>query len=134
MLKGFRDFVLRGNVVDLAVGLVIGAAFGAVVNQFVASFLTPIVRLAGGGKPTSGVWHLSHDVTMNWSAFVNAFISFLLISAAVYLLVVVPINKLNELRRHGVSQDPAAVSEEIRLLTEIRDALRERNEVTPPVS
>jgi large conductance mechanosensitive channel len=131
MLKGFRDFVLRGNVVDLAVGIVIGAAFGAVVNQFVASFLTPVVRLAGGGKPTSGVWHLTHDVTMNWSAFLNALISFLLIAAAIYFVVVMPINKFNEMRRRGEEPAPEAVSEEVRLLTEIRDALRERNETAP---
>jgi large conductance mechanosensitive channel len=133
MLKGFREFVLRGNVVDLAVGIVIGVSFGAVVNQFVASFLTPIVRVIGGGKPTSGVWHLTHDVTMNWSAFVNALISFVLIAAAVYFVVVLPINKFNELRRRGEQPAPEAVSEEIRLLTEIRDALRERNEAAPPV-
>lgn len=133
MLKGFRDFVLRGNVVDLAVGIVIGAAFGAVVNQFVASFLTPVVRLAGGGQPASGVWHLTDDVTMNWSAFVNALISFLLIAAAIYFVVVLPINKFDTLRRRGEQPDPAAVSEEIRLLTEIRDALRERDEAAPPV-
>jgi large conductance mechanosensitive channel len=131
MLKGFRDFVLRGNVVDLAVGIVIGAAFGAVVNQFVASFLTPIVRVVGGGKPTSGVWHLTDDITMNWSAFVNALISFLLIAAAVYFVVVMPINKFNERRRRGEEQAPEAVSEEVRLLTEIRDALRERHETVP---
>jgi large conductance mechanosensitive channel len=131
MIKGFRDFVLRGNVVDLAVGIVIGAAFGAVVNQFVTSFLTPIVRVAGGGKPTSGVWHLTRDVTMNWSAFVNALSSFLLIAAAVYFVVVLPINKFNELRRRGEEPAPEAVSEEVRLLTEIRDALRDRNETAP---
>jgi large conductance mechanosensitive channel len=139
MIKGFRDFILRGNVVDLAVGIVIGAAFGAVVTQFVASFLTPVVKLIGGGKPTSGVWHLTRDVTMNWSAFVNALVSFLLIAAAVYFVVVMPINKFNEMRRRGEEPAPEAVSEEVRLLTEIRDALRERdaprerNETVPPV-
>jgi large conductance mechanosensitive channel len=131
MLKGFRDFILRGNVIDLAVGIVIGAAFGTVVNQFVASFLTPIVRLAGGGKPTSGVWHLTDDVTIDWSAFLNAVFSFLLVAAAVYFVVVMPVNKLNQMRRRGEEPAPEAVSEEVRLLTEIRDALRERTEVAP---
>jgi large conductance mechanosensitive channel len=130
MLKGFRDFIMRGNVVDLAVGIVIGAAFGAVVNQFVASFLTPLVKLAGGGGKASGRWHIG-DVVFDWSAFVNALVSFLLIAAGVYFIVVVPINKFNELRRRGEEPAPEAVSEEVRLLMEIRDALVARNNQPP---
>jgi large conductance mechanosensitive channel len=130
MLKGFRDFIVRGNVVDLAVGIVIGAAFGTVVNQFVGSFLTPLVKLAGGGGVASGTWTID-DVVFNWSAFINALVSFLLIAAAVYFVVVVPINRFNELRRRGEEPAPEAVSEEVRLLTEIRDALVARNNQPP---
>lgn len=68
---------------------------------------------------------------MNWSAFVNALISFLLVATAVYFVVVLPINKVNEMRRRGVEPVPEAVSDEVRLLTEIRDALRERDQTAP---
>jgi large conductance mechanosensitive channel len=124
MFKGFRDFITRGNVVDLAVGIVIGAAFGALINQFVASFIDPLVRLATGGKAASGVWHLTDDVSMDWAAFVNQLITFVLTAAAVYFVVVVPINRLNE--RRARAGDPARekLSDEARILTEIRDSLR----------
>jgi large conductance mechanosensitive channel len=81
MIKGFRDFITRGNVVDLAVGIVIGAAFGALINQFVESFINPLVRLATGGKQASGRWPLTDSVSMDW-AFVNQLITFLLTAAA----------------------------------------------------
>jgi large conductance mechanosensitive channel len=124
MLKGFKDFVMRGNVVDLAVGIVIGAAFTALVSQFTKSFLEPLIKLLGGGKGISaGAWKVRDGVVFDYAAFINAIFTFLITAAALYFLVVLPINKLAERRRRGEEPEPQAPSDEIRLLTEIRDAL-----------
>ncbi|MGI5211423.1 large conductance mechanosensitive channel protein MscL [Plantactinospora sp. CA-290183] len=124
MLKGFRDFILRGNVVDLAVGIVIGAAFSTLVNSFTTSFLKPVIKLVdSSGGVNAGGWEISKDNFIDWAGFVNAVITFLLTAAVLYFLVVFPMNKLAERRRRGESPPPSAPSEEIRLLTEIRDAL-----------
>ena len=100
-MSGFRKFLLRGNVVDLAVGIVIGAAFGAVVTNFVAAFITPLVGLAAGVSgdfSNSGV--TVHEGTTKvlfpYGKFINAVVSFVIIAAVVYFFVVVPINKLME--------------------------------------
>jgi large conductance mechanosensitive channel len=94
MFKGLRDFVLRGNVVDLAVGVVIGAAFGAVVTAFVKDLLTPLIA-AIAGKPdfSAFVWEVN-GAKFLYGDFLNALISFLLIAAAVYYFVVLPVNSL----------------------------------------
>jgi len=122
MLKGFKDFIMRGNVVDLAVGIVIGAAFTAVVTQFTKSFLEPLIKLVGGGGLDGGKAKVN-GVEFDWAAFINIAITFLLTAAALYFLVVFPMNRLAERRRRGEEPPPAAPSEEIKLLTEIRDAL-----------
>jgi large conductance mechanosensitive channel len=122
MLKGFKDFIMRGNVVDLAVGIVIGAAFVAVVSAFTAAFLEPLLKLMGGGGELGGSWRVN-GVEFPWSGFVNAIITFLLTAAALYFLVVYPMNRLAERRRRGEEPPPSAPSEEVKLLTEIRDAL-----------
>jgi large conductance mechanosensitive channel len=126
-LQGFRDFILRGNVVDLAVGIVIGAAFTALVTQFTDSFLNPLIKLAGGGskdKP-GAVFHVN-GVPFAYGDFINAILTFLLTAAALYFIVVFPMNKLAERRRRGQEPPPKAPSEEIRLLTDIRDLLATR--------
>ena len=107
MLRGFKDFVLRGNVLDLAVAVVIGGAFGAVVTALVKDLLTPLIG-AIVGKPDFSAF----IVTINGSQFLigdflNAVISFLLIALAVYLFVVTPVNALVARRRRGEpSVDP----------------------------
>jgi len=124
MLKGFRDFILRGNVVDLGVGIVIGAAFTGLVEQFTASFLEPLVKFFSGGRGiTAGAIELREGVLIDWAGFVNSAMTFLLTAAVLYFLVVLPMNKLAERRRKGQAPSPEAPSEEVRLLTEIRDAL-----------
>jgi large conductance mechanosensitive channel len=124
MLKGFKDFIMRGNVVDLAVGIVIGAAFTALVGQFTKSFLEPLIKLLGGGTGArAGGWEVREGVVFTYAAFLNAVITFLLTAAALYFLVVLPMNKLAERRKRGQEPEPEAPSEEVRLLTEIRDAL-----------
>ncbi len=125
MLKGFKDFVLRGNVVDLAVGVVIGAAFGAVVTQLTSSFLKPLIQLATGGGKVGGTFTVN-GVVFDYGAFLNALITFLLTAAAIYFLVVTPMNALAERRKRDAEPEPDAPSEEVRLLTDIRDALSRR--------
>lgn len=130
MLKGFKDFIMRGNVVDLAVGVVIGAAFTGVVTQFTKSFLEPLLKLIGAGDDrVGGRFEIGHDNFVDWGAFVNVVITFLLTAATLYFLVVFPMNRLAERRKRGEEPPPAAPSEEVKLLTEIRDALLAGNRV-----
>ncbi|MFU8872252.1 large conductance mechanosensitive channel protein MscL [Micromonospora sp. SL4-19] len=132
MLKGFKDFIMRGNVVDLAVGVVIGAAFTGVVTAFTTSFLKPIIKLVGGGNDQfAGAWEISRGNFMDWAGFINAAITFLITAAVLYFLVVYPMNRLAERRRRGEEPPPKAPSEEIKLLTEIRDALLAGSHATP---
>lgn len=136
MLKGFKDFIMRGNVVDLAVGVVIGAAFTGVVTQLTKSFLDPLVRLVialvtDSNNGITGSTPTFRGIPFDWVSFVNAVITFLLTAAALYFLVVYPMNKLAERRRRGEEPPPKAPSEEIKLLTEIRDALLAGHQATP---
>ncbi|BCJ59132.1 large conductance mechanosensitive channel protein MscL [Micromonospora endophytica] len=132
MLKGFKDFIMRGNVVDLAVGVVIGAAFTGLVTAFTNAFLKPLIKFMGGGRDEfAGSWKIGDDNFITWADFVNALITFLLTAAVLYFLVVFPMNKLAERRRRGEEPPPAAPSEEVKLLTEIRDALVAAGRTTP---
>jgi large conductance mechanosensitive channel len=94
MLKGFRSFILRGNVVDLAVGIVIGAAFGAVVTALVKDLVTPIIAAIGGNQDFSQLSFSLNGSRFNYGDFHNALIAFLVIAAAVYFFVVLPVNRL----------------------------------------
>src|ERR1039457_4388797 len=94
MFKGFREFVLRGNVVDMAVGIVIGAAFGGIVTAFVKDLLTPIIAARVGKPDFSSIIFEVNGSKFLVGDFLNALISFLLIAAAVYYFVVVPVNAL----------------------------------------
>jgi large conductance mechanosensitive channel len=92
MLKGFREFILRGNVIDLAVAVVIGAAFGAVITAFVANILTPLVAAIAGKPDFSALVANVNGSEIKYGLFVNALISFLLIAGAVYFVMVAPMN------------------------------------------
>lgn len=95
MLDGFKKFILRGNVVDMAVGVVIGAAFAGVVGGLTSAFLNPLIKLAtGGGEKFSSLHFVVRGVDFPLDNFINACISFILIAAAVYFFVVVPVNAL----------------------------------------
>lgn len=96
MLKEFKSFVLRGNVVDLAVGIVIGAAFGLLVSQFIASFVTPLLGVLTGGVDVSDRVLNIGSVVLTWGAFVQALITFLATAAAIFFFVVKPVNGLME--------------------------------------
>ncbi|GIE98147.1 large-conductance mechanosensitive channel [Paractinoplanes rishiriensis] len=123
MFQGFKDFIMRGNVVDLAVGIVIGAAFTTVVTAFTNGFIKPLIQLMGGDTGVNaGKWSVG-DVHFDYATFLNAIVTFLITAAVLYFLVVFPLNALAERRRRGEEPPPKAPSEEIVLLTEIRDAL-----------
>jgi large conductance mechanosensitive channel len=94
MIKEFRDFILRGNVIDLAVGIVIGAAFGAVITSFVGDILTPLLGLLQVPN-FSTLSFEAGKATVMYGKFLNAFISFLLVAAAIFFFVVKPMNAMN---------------------------------------
>jgi large conductance mechanosensitive channel len=132
MVKGFKDFVLRGNVVDLAVAVVIGVAFGALVTAFVTKIVTPILNALPGAKSTGLGFSLrggakSHATFIDISGLINAVIVFVLTALVVYLLFVAPMNALAERRKRGLEPEPVAPAEDILLLQEIRDLLASRN-------
>jgi len=125
MIKGFRDFIMRGNVVDLAIAVVVGAAFSGIVTQFTKSFIEPIIKLIGGGGVHGGAF-IVNGVAFDWGAFINAVINFLIVAAILYFFIVVPINKLMARRRRGEApaETAATTPEDIALLREIRDLLK----------
>ncbi len=107
MLSGFKQFILRGNVVDLAVGVVIGAAFGAVVTSLTSDLLTPRIAALVGKPDFSAVTFTVHGAVFKVGNFLNALVSFLLIAAAVYFFVVTPINALvARMRKAPAPADP----------------------------
>ena len=122
MIKGFKDFILRGNVVDLAVAVVIGAAFTAVVNSLVDSFLTPLIALVSGGGALGGEWVVNGQ-RFTWGAFLSTVIGFLLTAAVVYFLVVLPVHRLFGRLARGEEPPPVGPTQ-VELLAEIRDLLR----------
>ena len=105
MLKDFKAFILRGNVVDLAVGIVIGAAFTAVITSFVGNVLTPLISIPG----KTNFKNLSFTIgggTFSYGLFLNALVAFVLVSAAVFFVVVRPLNALMARRRAGQETEP----------------------------
>lgn len=126
MIKEFRNFLLRGNVVDLAVAVVIGAAFAVLVNSFVGDILTPIIGAIIGKSDFSSLTFTINGSQFNYGKFINALIAFISVAAAVFFFVVKPINRLNKLR--GIDSEDAV--SEIDLLTEIRDELRSHREAS----
>ena len=130
MLKEFKAFIMRGNVVDLAVGVIIGAAFKSVVDSLVANLFTPLIGLIGGTDFKDLTITLKHAtsskdaVVLSYGAFITDLLSFVLIAAAVFFFVVKPLNVLAERRKRGEEEEPPELTTEQVLLTEIRDLLR----------
>jgi large conductance mechanosensitive channel len=145
MLKGYKEFIMRGNVVDLAIAVVIGTAFAAVVSSFVTAIVQPIVNAAGGSntnglgfslKHTSGVPSgspqdvLGKSTFINFSTIINAVIVFVITAAVVYFVFVLPLNKLAERRAarlaagQPATEEPEAKSEDVVVLEQIRDLLQ----------
>lgn len=106
MLKGFKQFILRGNVVDLAVGVMIGAAFSAVVSALVANILTPLIGAIIKTPDFSNLSFTINGSVFTYGLFINALISFLIVALAIYFFVVTPINALIARSKKGVPEDP----------------------------
>jgi len=119
MLKGFRDFISRGNVIDLAVGVIMGGAFGAIVASLVTDVITPLIGMIFGKPDFSGI--VLGSVMLG--KFLNAVIGFLLVSIGVYFFIVVPINKL---KKPAPPPPPPGPGPQEKLLMEIRDLLAKR--------
>lgn len=111
MLAGFKKFIMQGNVIDLAVGVVIGAAFGALIGQFTDSFIKPVIAAITGGDGAGGTFELNGEI-VDYGAFINACITFVLTAAAVYFVIVVPMNTLRERRNRGQEAEVEPSNEE----------------------
>jgi large conductance mechanosensitive channel len=122
VLSEFRDFIMRGNVVELAVAVILGAAFGAVVTAFAGAFITPLIALIGGQPDFSDLKFTISGTQFPYGEFLNALIAFLIIAAIVFFLVVRPMNKLMA-RLKRTDEEPEAPSAEVTTLIEIRDLL-----------
>lgn len=127
MLKEFKQFALRGNVIDLAVGVVIGAAFNAIVSSLVADVFMPIIGIATGGLDFSGLSYKFGEADIAYGKFIQAIFIFLLTAIALFLFV----KAINKMKRKEEAK-PAPVAEipaDVKLLTEIRDVLKANRQV-----
>ena len=129
-MKGFKEFVMQGNVIDLAVGIVIGGAFTALIGAFVDNLINPVVAVFGGANPVGFAFQLisgNEATTINVGVIISAVISFLITAAVVYFVFVLPMNKARELdkRRKGIEEEVTELTD-IELLTEIRDLLQKK--------
>lgn len=136
-MKGFKDFVMQGNVIDLAVGVVIGGAFTALIGAFVDNLIQPVINVFGGNNVNGLSFTITNEATrVDIGAVLSAVIAFLITAAVVYFVFVLPISharKIDRRRRGLPEEEETAISEDIALLTEIRDALVvQRGGTTPP--
>ena len=128
VFNGFKEFVLRGNAIDLAVGVVIGAAFSQVVTAIVDFLINPIIGAIFGKPDISELW----DITINGADFsigliLDALFKFLCVAAALYFVIVMPMNHLASMRKKGEESEPEAPAEDVLVLQEIRDLLAAQN-------
>ncbi|TCN35243.1 large conductance mechanosensitive channel [Kribbella orskensis] len=127
MLKGFKEFIMRGNVIDLAVAVVIGAAFGRIVTALVEGLINPLVAAIFGKPDLTEVGNFTiNGAEFNIGLILQEFINFLFVAATIYFIIVMPLNKLNERRRRGEEPEADTLTTDQELLTEVRDALRAR--------
>jgi large conductance mechanosensitive channel len=133
VIKGFKEFILRGNVVDLAVGIAIGVAFTTLVGAFGTHFVNPIVAVAGGDKAQGFGFSITDSPAtfVNIGGMINALIVFAVTMAVIYFAIVVPVQKMQALRKRGAEDEPEGVPEDIALLREIRDSLQRGRHVDP---
>lgn len=130
MLKGFKDFLMRGNVIDLAVAVIIGTAFTAIVTAIVEKFINPLIAAIGGaGSPglTTTLVEGNEKAIIDWGGIIGAAINFMTIAAIVYFLIVLPVQRIQERRRRGQEAGPAEPTD-VELLAEIRDLLRQQGQ------
>lgn len=106
-MKGFRDFLFRGNVVDLAVAVVIGGAFSAVVNALVKDIVTPIIGAIGGKPDFSGIFFTINGSKFMIGDFMNAVVSFVIVAAVIYFFIVIPMNQIMAKLKRDEKKDPS---------------------------
>ena len=124
MLKGFKEFISRGNVVELAVGVIIGAAFKNIVDALVDGIINPLIAAVIGKPDFSDAFILTLNGTdVKFGLLITAIINFILMTFAIYFCIVVPMNALNARRKKDEEETVEEASDEVKLLTEIRDAL-----------
>ena len=123
-VQEFRDFINRGNVIDLAVGIVIGAAFTAIVSSLVNDLIMPVIGIITGGIDFSGLSFTVGEAALAYGNFIQSVINFLIIALAVFWLIQV-INRFRKQEKDKPAEPPAPTTEE-KLLTEIRDLLKAR--------
>lgn len=124
LLNEFKAFLLRGNVIDLAVAFVLGAAFKTVIDSLVADLIMPIIAMLGGEPDFSSLDFEINNAVFRYGAFITSVVSFVIIAAAIFFFVVKPVNMIIERRKKG--EEPEDTPEDILLLREIRDSLRAR--------
>ncbi|CAJ58777.1 MULTISPECIES: large conductance mechanosensitive channel protein MscL [Frankia] len=127
-MKGFKQFLMRGNVVDLAVAVVVGTAFTAVVTSLVKTIFTPLIAAIFGKPDFSALTFTLNGSVFRYGEFINSVIAFLSVAVVIYFVVVLPLKTINDRRARGQippEEDPV-LTDEARLLTEIRDLLAER--------
>ncbi len=125
MIKGFKDFIMRGNVVDLAIAFVMGVAFAAVISAFTKDFIGGIIGAIGGTADFGTAGFTVNGSKIIIGSTITALINFVIVAAVLYFVVVLPINRLSERRKSG-AEDPEELNGEEQLLVEIRDLLKAR--------
>lgn len=129
-MKGFIDefkaFAMKGNVIDLAVAVVIGAAFGKIVSSLVANIITPLIGLLMGGVDFSGMSYTVGDAVITYGIFIQAVVDFVIVAFVIFMVVkaINQASKLGQEEEPVEEEKPAEPSEEVKLLQEIRDSLR----------
>jgi large conductance mechanosensitive channel len=127
LLTGFKNFIARGNVIDLAVAVILGAAFVAIVTAVITGIINPLIAAIFGQPNLTDVWNFDvNHAHFSIGLVLNGILQFLLVATAVYFLIVVPMNKLAQRRKRGLVEEPQAPAEDILLLQEIRDLLAAR--------
>ncbi len=122
MIKEFKEFINKGNVMDMAVGVIIGGAFGAIVTSLVNDIIMPVVGMITGGVDVSGLSVKVGDATLTYGNFIQAIINFLIIALAIFFMV----KAVNKLSRKKKEEEKPAKADDVKLLEEIRDLLKKQ--------
>jgi large conductance mechanosensitive channel len=133
VFKGFKDFLMRGNVVDLAVAVIIGTAFTAIVTAIANNFIKPLIAAIGGANVTGLSWTLvdgNRESTIDFAAIITAVINFLIVAAVVYFVIVLPMKKIQDRRKRGEEAGPSEPTN-VEVLMEIRDLLSQQQSQQP---
>ena len=126
MIKEFKEFISRGNVIDLAVGVIIGGAFGKIVSSLVNDVLMPLIGFCLGGLDFKGLTINIGNASINYGMFIQNIVDFLIIAFCIFIFIKL-INRITKFEKHKEEEKEAVKSDEVVLLEEIRDLLKEKN-------